>query len=223
MKKLVLLPLLFLATQLMAQDGCSRFYPTEKGTSFEVTHYDKKNKVNAITAYTVGDATSDGVTYNTVVQNDKKEEIAKGSFGILCEDGGISIDFKSLFSAQMQEQYANMETSFSGTNIDLPNDLSVGQTLPDANMTMKVNMGGIGMNMTVNILNRKVEKREEITTPAGTFDCYVITYTNQFKMGMTKKFDGKQWIADGVGLVKHEDYNKKGKVLNSSMLTAFQK
>ncbi|MCF6348980.1 MAG: DUF3108 domain-containing protein [Flavobacteriaceae bacterium] len=70
-------------------------------------------------------------------------------------------------------------------------------------------------------LNGKVEKREEITIPAGTFDCYVISFETEFKMGIKRKGKTRQWLAKGVGIVKTEDYNKKGKVISKSVLTKF--
>ena len=119
-----------------------------------------------------------------------------------------------------------MEYDISGTNLDLPNDLGVGQTLPDANMEMNISMSGINLTMNIITKDRTVEAEENITTPAGSFDCYVISYTSQMQMsmgGMNQVSTGKQWIAEGVGMVKNEDYNKKGKITSSSVLTAFTK
>jgi hypothetical protein len=32
----------------------------------------------------------------------------------------------------------------------------------------------------------------------------------------------RQWLAEGIGLVKQIDYNKSGKVISSSQLTKFE-
>ncbi|MFT5891771.1 MAG: hypothetical protein ACI9Y7_001878 [Dokdonia sp.] len=79
------------------------------------------------------------------------------------------------------------------------------------------------MNISVMMIDRKVQNKESITTPAGTFECYVITYTSKMKMGIGRTGSSKQWVAEGVGLVKQEDYNKKGKLTGSNMLTSFSK
>jgi len=39
---------------------------------------------------------------------------------------------------------------------------------------------------------------------------------------MTQTSNSKQWIAEGVGMVKQEDY-QRGKVSSSSVLTKFSK
>jgi hypothetical protein len=82
-------------------------------------------------------------------------------------------------------------------------------------------MGAVKMAMGVEMKDRIVEGMETITTPAGTFECYIISYEVKTRMGLNKTNTAKQWIAKGFGLVKQEDYNKKGKVISSSLLTAF--
>ena len=78
------------------------------------------------------------------------------------------------------------------------------------------------MKMTVNIMNRKVEGKESVTTSAGTFDCFVISYDHESKMGIKIRGSAKQWYSEGVGMVKQENYNKKGKLMGSSLHTLFQ-
>jgi hypothetical protein len=126
-------------------------------------------------------------------------------------------------SPQIFEQFGEMDYEFSGTDLQIPNDISVGKELPDANMDMTMNMGGMNMTMSVTMKDRKVVGQEDVTTPAGTFNCYVISYNLDMKMGMNQKGSAKQWIAEGVGLVKQEDYNKSGNVTSSSLLTSFSK
>ncbi|RMB56740.1 hypothetical protein EAX61_13110 [Dokdonia sinensis] len=209
-----------------AQD-CSTFYPFSEGVSWEITSYGKKGKIEAVTNYNVSQVRSEGseeiATFQTKVSDKKGEVIVEGGYDVKCFGDTVSIDFKSLMNAMMAQQYGEMDVTFTGTDINLPNNLTVGQELDDADMKMNMNMGGIGMNINVAMTDRKVIAQESVTTPAGTFDCYVLTYTTNVKTVMSRSFSGKQWIAPGVGMVKQEDYNKKGKVTSSSELTAFSK
>lgn len=226
MKKFVFTCILscVIVISISAQD-CSTYYPFSVDTSWEITNYGKKGKTEAVTNYTVTNLKKEGdteiATLQTKVFDKNGKSIIDSSYDIVCSGDTVSIDFKSLMNAMMAEQYGDMDVTFTGTDIHLPNNLSVGQILDDANMQMKMSMGGIGMNMNVEMTDRKVVDRESITTPAGTYDCFVLTYTTKVKMGMARSFSGKQWIAAGVGMVKQEDYNKKGKVTSSSVLTAF--
>lgn len=224
MKKQILF---YALTMLLSTCGwsqsCSDFYPFTEGTSFQITSYSKKGKVAAVSDYSVSNATGNTATITTQLKDNKGEILSDGSFDITCNNNGIEMDVKSLLSPELFEQFKDFKTDISGTNIVIPNDLSVGQELPDANMHMEVDMGGINMNMDVSLTNRKVVSTESVTTPAGTFDCFVISYTSNIKMGMNRKGTAKQWFAKGIGMVKQEDYNKKGKVTSSSLLTAFTK
>ena len=225
MKNSIQVVLLTLFSSLigLAQNDCSAFYPFEEGVNFTITSYGKKDKVAAIADYTVTNVTDNTAVISTSLKDDKGEVMNEGSFSIECDNGGITMDMKSLLNPQMFEQFKDFDTEITGNGIVLPNTLNVGQELPDAAMYMKISMSGINMNMEVEMTDRKVIAQESVTTPAGTFDCYVITYTSNVKMGMNHTGSAKQWIAKGVGMVKQEDYNKRGKVTSSSLLTSFSK
>tara|TARA_R110001632_G_scaffold10202_6_gene38025 strand:+ start:3120 stop:3821 length:702 start_codon:yes stop_codon:yes gene_type:complete len=223
---LLLLTLCLSITISFAQD-CSAFYPFAEGVYAEYTNYNKKGKEQATATYTVTNVTSEGgketATISSDLKDDKGEQITTLTYDIICEDNKVSLGFKSLMSAELMEQYKDMDIEISGTDIDLPNDLTVGQDLPDADMIMTINAGGMNLNMSMMLQDRKVVGQENVTTPAGTFNCYVLTYTTQLKMGLKRTGSSKQWLAKGVGLVKQEDYNKKGKIMSSGMLTKYSK
>lgn len=207
--------------------GCSTFYPFEEGIKFQVTNYSKKGKVVAVTDNTIQSVTTSGETstaaINSIAKDSKGETIANGDYEVICTGNEVSIDMKSLMSPNMFDQFEGMKTEITGTNVVIPNNLVVGQSLEDASMNMDIDMGGINMSMNVLLTDRTVEGMETITTSAGTFECYIITYTSDIKMGINRTGTAKQWLAKGVGMVKQEDYNKKGKLTGSSELTMFSR
>jgi hypothetical protein len=105
----------------------------------------------------------------------------------------------------MALQFRDMETEITGKNIVLPNNLRVEQILLDASMEALVKLSG--MHMSLIMTNRKVIAQESVTTPGGPFDYSVIDYTNSLRMGIDKRGSAKQWISEGIGLVKREDSN----------------
>ncbi len=215
--------LLLAVLGVKAQTTCSSYYPFEEGTTFQITLYDEKEKLVGVLDYLVKEASDNNAIFAYEMHDEKGKMITASEYGITCTGDGVSIDFKSLAAPGITEQYKDMEMEMTGTDLILPNNLSVGQTLPDSEMLMTVRMAPINMNMNTNVFNRKVEARESLTTPAGTFDCYVITFDTEAKMGFKVSSSGKQWIAQGVGMVKQESYNKKGKLTGVSLLTAFNK
>lgn len=224
MKNLCILMAVFAGCfALHAQDACSVYYPMDQGTTFQITSYSKGDKAAAIINYVVKESGNDWALLAYDLLDPKGKSVATSEYEIRCENDGIAIDFKSLGAPGMMEQYEGMEVEVSGTNLYIPNNLSTGQELPDSNMLMTINMSPIKMKMTMDITNRKVSGSETVTTAAGTFDCVVLTYDYESKMGIKVTGTAKQWLAKGVGMVKQEDYNKKGKRTSWSELTAFSK
>jgi len=227
MKKFLITTIAFLGltATTTAQTGCSKFYPFKEGTKAEITAYDKKGEKSAIIDYTIlkTTQTSEGevATMKSAVKDENGKLIAETEYNTTCDGTKISIDFKSMVSPMMLDQFKDMEYDISGIDLEIPNNLSVGQTLPDAQMNMNISMSGIKMNMELNITNRKVIGKENVTTPAGTFNCFVITSDTTTKMGVTQTSNSKQWISEGVGMVKQEDY-QKGKLSSRSLLTKFE-
>lgn len=217
------------ATGVAFSQDCSTYYTMIEGAKFQYTNYDKKDKPEGKIDYTVTEVTNSGdgtiATMNIVFTDEKGEQYLTNDYQFTCQGDVVTIDFESLIPDQMMQQYQDMEMTIDGTDIELPNNLSVGQSLPDANVTMKISVAG-AMNMNINIdtVNRKVEKKESVTTPAGTFDCFVIYSETKTKMMISNQtFPSRLWLAEGVGMVKTENYNKKGDKTGSMVLTKFEK
>jgi len=230
MKKtlIFMMAILFGIYSINAQNNCSKYYPMEEGASFTYTVYNKKGKVDGTTSYTVTDIKNDNnqtqSTLNMTYSDAKGKHSFDSNYGMTCTDMGIKIDYMSLMPSQMMNQYKDMdvEMDMEGIDIELPNDLSVGQQLADANVNVSMNMSGIKMKISVSTVDRNVLAKEQVTTPAGTFDCYVLSETIQSKsMGANLELISKTWLAEGVGMIKNETYKKNGTMQSRSELTKF--
>jgi hypothetical protein len=105
-----------------------------------------------------------------------------------------------------------------------PAGLSAGQTLPDANITVSASTGGVSiLNLTVIITNRKVVGTESVTVPAGTFECFKITYDVETKMMFKVNATVTEYVNMGVGNVKTETFDKKGKPAGTTQLVELKK
>ena len=220
----LIVAVLFFSFSSYAQNACSTYYPFKEGIKFEVTNYNQKDKVTGLVKSEIKDATNNSVTLFNEVFDDKGKALLGSELKLICNDDGIAIDFKSLIGGEVIKQYEamNMEIDITGTNIAIPNNLSVGQTLPDAELLLTMSMASVKMEMTVTMTNRKVTGNETITTPAGTFDCVVLTSDTNVKMGMATTIHSKQWLSKGYGMVKSEEYDKNGKFVSKSVLTKFE-
>lgn len=194
----------------------------------EYTSYNKKGKVESSTTSTITTVEASGsaavASVSSSIRDDKGKEQFAGAYEVRCENGIITMDASSLISPAMQQSFASMEVSIDGDGLVLPSKLEPGQMLPDASTTIKAGSGGVNIiNMTVNITNRKVLGREEITTPAGIFNCYKISQDTDVKMMIAKTMTSIDYYAEGVGVVRSETYDKKGNLEGYMELTKFEK
>lgn len=96
---------------------------------------------------------------------------------------------------------------------------SIGTLLPDVKMEGKIYSEGLKFPFKGSYVNQKIISNEIITTPAGTFSCYLLSYTSKSKMLFVKiDVEAKCWISDQVGVVKLELYRKSGELQSQTIL-----
>jgi hypothetical protein len=221
------LSLCFLFGILQAQDCNMAYHPMKEGTKITLSSYNEKGKLTSTSETLLKSVSTEGstlqATFEATIKNDKGKVLSEGkNYKVKCENGTIKMDISSMYMADFANQMKEMEVSISGEGIDIPANLSEGQSLSNGNTEVKLGTGGMTiMTMKFDITNRKVEKKEAKTTPAGTFDCYKISYDIDMKMIFKKNIHAVQWYAPGVGLVRSESYNKKGEMEAYTELTKF--
>jgi hypothetical protein len=152
----------------------------------------------------------------------KGKQLVNTDYTVTCDGNEIVADQKkivaSTIAANMKDP--NVTTEVRGENTRTPVALSVGQELPGNEIDIDVKSSGINMTIKVKTTNRKVAGQETITVPAGTFDCIVVTADTETIALVPKKTKTKTWMAKGIGLVKMETYDKKGKLEKVQLLTS---
>lgn len=123
------------------------------------------------------------------------------------KDGEVIIEeiaaLKDAFAAEDPELGEMLNVD--GESRGIPSEMSVGMKLPDYTVTIKIAM----FNIKTACKNRKVVAREQLSLPAGTYDCFVVEETVTVSAFMTtEKETLKSWYAAGIGLVKQESYEK---------------
>ena len=224
---ILVLSLCFTFFAVQAQE-CSGFFPFEPDTKFEMTYYNKKDNITSVATHTVNDLTTmDDITAAELsykIMDDDGELLTEGEYEVECSEAGYRIDMTAILDQKLMKAAHNMEAEISGDALEFPTALEVGTDLPDAETEIKVSSNGIKiMTMRMTIFNRKVEAQEEVTTPAGTFECYKISYNFEVKALLKKKYKVVQWIAKDIGIVRGETYNKKGKLQSYEQLTKLEK
>ena len=236
MKRLLTILALFTFGAFASYAQCNNpFYTLEEGRHFEMANYNGKDKLQATVLYTITDVSETGggyeATLNTKTLDKKDKELAAGDMIVRCDDGLLKMDIQHMLNGMKQLQTTEgMEVDIQGDHLIIPASLSVGDVLPESTTTVTMKMAdtNVGMStMDFAIKNRTVAGQEEMTTPAGTFSCYKITYDMDMNvkvmgMGRTTNLTGTEWIAEGVGMVRNEQYDKNGKLNSYSVLTKLE-
>ena len=219
MKYLFALVGLLGVTALYAQD-CRNFYYMQNNKTIEMTIYSKKGAVAGKNVYQVSNVQTAGSSVSSEVHSemfDKKgKAIAKSQINFKCTGGVMMLDMKMMIPQQQAEQF-KMDAKADNVYIEYPASMKPGDMLKDAVMSMDVNNNGMQQSLTMNVTNRKVEAKESITTPAGTWDCFKITSKTKLHMkmgpiGIPMNMETTEWFAPGFGIVKTES-NKGGETM----------
>lgn len=222
MKKIVLLIAVIACTTYLSAQDCTLYFPSREGTELGYTYYSKPGKAESSSKIKIVSKDQSGGKLKMDIAAETFD--AKGkpalafNYAVWCDGEYFCIDMRSaLGSMNLTElQGFKIET----TDMQFPSKMNPGQKLGDASIQLSLE-GPVPMNMVTNITNRMVESRESVTTPAGTFDCYKITYDTFSKVSIVKT-EGRvvEWYAPNVGMVRSETYNKKDKLLGFNELTS---
>lgn len=216
----------FVYSATFAQD-CG-YYDISSGSSFSYQILDEKGKITGTTRTTCIDVNKagPGTTYKIKSESfDAKNRPGTVSeYAMRCEGGQFYVNLQNMLDPKSFESFKDMELQITGADMMYPASMSSGDALPDANITISAATGGVSfLNMVVNISNRKVLGNETVTVPAGTFNCYKITYDVETKLMFKINTNVVEYINKGVGNVKTETYDKKGKMLSATVLSEVKK
>ena len=205
--------LVMIAVSLLTVLGMSAqepFFLHKEGVKLTYADKDKKGKINSYTETTAtkvtGDADNCTVTYSMMVMDNKKNPVLKQPMTQTFEvkNGTVTYDPKSLVGQIME----GMQVTVTGTPFQLPSNVKVGDTFGDYTITL--NLAGIKTNTEVTGVKAVAE--ETLDVNGTSIDCVVIENTTVSKViGIKQTAIQKIWYGHGIGPVKTNMYNKKGK------------
>jgi len=188
MKKSLLTTLicLFITKGLFAQD-CLHYLYLQKDKTIEMTGYNKKGDITAKTSSKVADVkTEGGITTANVVTDvfDKTgKKMGTSNMDYKCDGSNVSVQMH--FNAdQPSGKSGTMNINVAGNMTEqYPADMKVGDHLKDYTSQMQMVSG---TTATVKVTDRIVEAKENLTTPAGTWDCFKISYKSNVTTSFAK-------------------------------------
>lgn len=211
-------------TNLNAQEDCNTLFAFQEGVIMEYQTLNKKGKLSSTMRQEIKTVQQSNNTLTATLsyqmQDKKGKEIFAGDSEVVCDGESLHIDISAMLPEGVKNMTATGEMAMEGDGFHLPKGLKVGDQLPDSKNNIKIDMGGIQMNIPVEMTNIKVEAEEEVTTPAGTFKAFKVTY-DSYSKAMMMKVEGKvvNWFARNIGNIKTESYDKNGRLMSVQELT----
>jgi hypothetical protein len=174
------------------------------------------------------------VAYVEASDTSDSKHIINMKYNYKCDGKSIYLDLATMMRSTAQQQDAKFEASL----IEYPINVSAGETLPDASGTMAMEKGGKRMTMKYHYKDRKVEGKETIKTPAGTWDCLKISNRVEIEMDfpgldekakkmmqartIQMKTTGITWFSPDFGIVKMELY-QNGKLQSKNEIVSVKR
>lgn len=218
MKLITAFTLLFLSGNLISQD-CANYYYLQNNKTIEMTISNKNGKESGKMTYVVSDSKKSGssvtATINSEFVDAKGKTISKATNNVKCENGVMQMNMKTFIPAAQMEQMKSGTANATDVYLEYPANMNVGDQLKDGQFNMDYeSTSGLKSSIEISITERKVEGKESVTTPAGTWECYKISSQNKIVskiagIGIPIKMSVTEWYAPGFGVVKTE--SKTGK------------
>ncbi|HIZ85871.1 MAG TPA: hypothetical protein IAC04_05225 [Candidatus Coprenecus stercoravium] len=131
-------------------------------------------------------------------------------------EGDVTLDIAaSMVSVLRGVLWKNARITAEGGHTLLPAELTVGDTLQSAAGKVRA----LGMTLNVTVTDRKVLGTDTICTPAGTFPCVIVS-EHKVEKGMMRNrvTTAHTWYARGIGMIRHDTYDKNMKLETSEIL-----
>jgi hypothetical protein len=134
---------------------------------------------------------------------------------IIDPNGDVWMDFGATVSSVLKNMFPSFRISHEGDAVAMPADMKPGDILPDSHCVVTVGI----FKITVDVTERTVLREEQITTPAGTFDC-VVAHEHKVEKGPMHHVDvwSDTWYARGIGYVRHDEYDRKMRLETTEIL-----
>ena len=223
MKRLVLISLVVMT--VVGVSAQNIFFPSKEGMVLVYANLNAKGKADSYTRQVIKQVEGSGnnlsISYVAQILDKNRKPIGNNPvevpYTVTVTNGVVEWDMKS-YAAPGTESLIEIE----GDKLRIPSTLSPGEKLDDAKFTLTVNMG-FKIRTEVSLTEQECLAIEDVTVPAGTFKCHKVTQTNA-ATAMRKTVTTKTvtWYAPGIGTVKSETFNDKGKLQTSTELHAIE-
>lgn len=191
------------------------------GTTLHYGYVDKKGKPIREATFTLVSKSSgeQGTVLNILMESMVDGVLAQADLKMTYTADDIILDRSFLMSNTIVEQgqkYKDAKIDASGDNPTIPINMKIGDVFPNYKLFLRVVGPNVVVATTASTTSRKITGKEEITIPAGIFEAFVLeedilSTVNIMGININATGKGTSWVVPGMGIVKQNNANKKGK------------
>ena len=220
-KALLLLTVLLFTLPLLAGEP---YFCTRTGTKLYYERYRAKDhKLTQTTLFEIDSYDGSQVRYAVSLKKANGSDMFGGralQSAYIADNGDVAMDFGQTVKVFLLNMFPGMKITTSESFALLPQNMQPGDTLPETHCTVKIT----GITALFDVTDRTVLRREQITTPAGTFDCMVV---RERKRENAPLHHHDNWLDNyyvpGLGYVRHDKYDKNMRLQESEVLVRIEK
>lgn len=234
MKKMLLAIVALLACHTMQ----AQYFCTTNGTELHYVNYDEAGQSlsnETVTVYNgVNNASGASAQYLAKIVTNKTKNNTSYTLYNWSYDGNVTTCQEDLmygpyiksdsdpakYDSKARQALAE-DLKLKGDNsFTLKNHSKAGETISDRSYSLISNM----LKNEVTISGAAYMGTEQVSTTAGKFDCIKISYLKRTKIVLkSETIRVTEWYAEGIGLVKSENYNTKGEPDGKTILVKIVK
>lgn len=218
---------------LMCHAVQAQYFCATQGTGLEYVNYDEagqsiSNETVNVTNVKKQDGKVTAVYFTKIVANKAKNNTSYTLYNwsydgdsTVCEEDlmygpYIASDSDPAAYTEDIRQALMADKKFKGNNAFVLSDaLQAGATLPDRSYAYLNPV----LKSEITISGGACMGTEQVNTTAGNFDCIKVSYLKREKILLkTTTLRVTKWYAKGIGLVKSEAYDMKGKIYGKTLL-----
>lgn len=218
---------------LMCHSMQAQYFSTKEGTELHYVSYDEAGQSVSNGTVTVRNAVTDGekaqASYFTKLVANKAKNNTSYTIYNWTYDGQNTVCREDLMYGPYIEEDLDPDKydekaralflekrKFKGDNaFAIKDGAKAGESIPERSYSLISNM----LKNEITVSGAAYMGEDSVSTTAGRFGCVKISYLKRTKILLKSETERiTEWYAKGVGLVKSESYDMKGKLNGKSLL-----
>lgn len=222
-----LLVVFLLTTLKVGAQDCYMFIPNDTVEVLRYHNFNNKDKllstVDRYVSETVEDSLIKLIEVVTVVKKTSGKEKYRNQVSMRCENGIFSIDMRDYLDQDLLEILDQSQTTFKSSWVVIPELLDTTKVMPDNLLEITSVDDESTHHYTLRMRNRRFRGVEKVSTPAGDFVAYKMSYTMNRRTFELQQTEVIEWMVEDIGVVKAVFYDTEGNLRGTTILNEIAK